>query len=80
MPDAEVAEWVKLFQVGGNAGIVVLAIIAVRVAGAFLKALNGIVDTLNKNHAETVAGQEQIKRAIVSIKPSTEQIFRERAG
>lgn len=80
MPETEVAEWLKLFQLGGNAGIVVLAIIAVRVAGAFLKALRDIVDTANKNHAETLAGQEQIKRAIVSIKPSTEEIFRSRAG
>lgn len=80
MQDAEVAEWLKLFQLGGNAGIVVLAIIAVRVAGAFLKALHAITDTLNKNHAETLAGQEQIKRAIVSIKPATEEVFRSRAG
>lgn len=80
MPDTEVTEWLKLFQLGGNAGIIVLAIIAVRVAGAFLSALKEIVVTLIKNHAEVLAGQEQIKRAIVAIHPKAEEIFRSKAG
>lgn len=80
MSDAEVTEWLKLFQVGGNAGIIVLAVIAVRVAAAFLKALTGIVDTMNANHAKVIQGQEDIKRAIVSIRPQTEEIFRQRGA
>lgn len=80
MNETEVAEWIKLFQVGGNAGIIGLFIIAVRVAGAFLKALRDIVETQNKNHAEVIASQEDIKRAIVAIRPQTEEIFRQRAG
>lgn len=80
MSETEVAEWVKLLQVGGNAGIIVLTIIAVRVAQAFLKAMRDLVVTQQENHAETIAGQEQIKRAIVSIRPQTEEIFRSKTG
>lgn len=80
MSETEVTEWLKLFQLGGNAGIIVLAIIAVRVARWFLDALKAIVDTQQKNHAETLAGQEEIKRAIVAIKPQTEELFRARGG
>lgn len=71
----EVNGWLELLKGGGNAAIIVLAIVAVRVAQAFLKALNGITETMNKNHAESVANQEAIKRAIVSRDPSAERIF-----
>lgn len=71
----EVNGWLELLKGGGNAAIIVLAIVAVRVAQAFLKALNGITETMNKNHAESVANQEAIKRAIVSRDPATERFF-----
>lgn len=71
----EVTGWLEVLKGGGNAAIIVLAIIAVRVATAFLKALTGITETMNKNHAETVANQEAIKRAIVSRDPQTERYF-----
>lgn len=71
----EVNGWLELLKGGGNAALIVLAIIAVRVATAFLGALKGIVDTMNKNHAETVANQEAIKRAIVARDPASERFF-----
>lgn len=71
----EVAGWLEVLKGGGNAAIIVLAIIAVKVAQSFLKALTGITDTMNKNHAESVANQEAIKRAIVSRDPATERYF-----
>lgn len=71
----EVAGWLEVLKGGGNAAVIVLAIIAVKVAAAFLKALNGITETMLKNHAETVANQEEIKRAIVSRDPATERFF-----
>lgn len=80
MGDAEVAQWLKLFQLGGNAGIIVLAIIAVRVAKLFLDALRAIVTTAEENHKETIAGQEEIKRGIVALKPETAELFRSRAS
>lgn len=71
----EVAGWLEVLKGGGNAAVIVLAIIAVKVAAAFLKALNSITETMLKNHAETVANQEEIKRAIVSRDPATERFF-----
>lgn len=71
----EVNGWLELLKGGGNAAIIVLAIVAVRVAQAFLKALNGITDTMQKNHAETVANQEAIKRAIVARDPRANDYF-----
>jgi hypothetical protein len=71
----EVSGWLEVLKGGGNAAIIVLAIIAVRVAQVFLKALGGIVETMNKNHAESVANQEAIKRAIVSRDPGAERFF-----
>ncbi len=71
----EFAGWLELLKGGGNAAVIVLAIVAVRVAQAFLKALNGITETMQRNHAESVANQEAIKRAIVSRDPSAERIF-----
>lgn len=79
MSGAEVTEWLKLFQVAGNAGIVVLTIIAVNVARAFLKALRDIVDTMQANQIKTVAALEDIKRAMVAINPRAETIFQQRA-
>lgn len=67
--------WIELLKGGGNAAIIVLAILGVKVAGAFLTALRGIVETLTKNHAEVIAGQEQIKRAIVARDPTTAKLF-----
>lgn len=77
---AEATEWIKLFQLGGNAGIMVLAIFAIKIGTAFLAALRGVIDTQQKNHAEVIAGQEQIKRAIVAINPGTENVFRTKQG
>ncbi len=71
----EVNGWLELLKGGGNVAIIVLAIVAVRVAQAFLKALNGITETMLKNHAETVANQEAIKRAIVARDPATSRFF-----
>lgn len=67
--------WIELLKGGGNAAIIVLAILGVRVATAFLAALKGVVDTMTKNHAETIAGQEQIKRAIVARDPGSAKFF-----
>lgn len=71
----EMVSWLELLKGGGNAAVIVLAIIAIRVAQAFLKALTGITETMQKNHAETVANQEAIKRAIVSRDPPAERYF-----
>lgn len=80
MNETEVAEWVKLLQVGGNAGIIVLTIIASKVAAAFLSALRGIRDDAAKHHAEVLAGQEDIKRSLVALNPASEQMFRKRGS
>ncbi len=69
------ANWLELLKGGGNVAIIALAVIAVNVAKAFLGALKDIVETLQKNHAETLAGQEQIKRAIVSRDPASAKFF-----
>ena len=80
MSDAEIAEWVKLLNAGGNAGIIVLCFIAVKVASAFLSALKSIVTTMQENHAAEIAGQEDIKRAIVALDPKTAALFRKVGG
>ncbi len=67
--------WIELLKGGGNAAVIVLAIIAVKVASAFLGALKGIVEKMDANHSETIAGQEQIKRAIVSRDPPSAKFF-----
>lgn len=77
MSENEVAEWLKLLQGGGSAGIIVLAILAMKVANRFLAALDKIVTTQAEHHADVIAGQESIKRAIVAGNPRAEKIFRE---
>lgn len=77
MSETEVGEWLKLLQGGGSAGIIVLALLAIKVANRFLGALEKIVTTQNTQHAAVLAGQESIKRAIVASNPRAEAIFRE---
>jgi len=67
--------WLELLKGGGNVAIIALAVIAVNVAKAFLAALKDIVETMTKNHSETIAGQEQIKRAIVARDPGAAKFF-----
>lgn len=67
--------WLELLKGGGNAAIIVLAIIAVKVATAFLGALRDVVATMLKNHAEVMSGQEKIKRAIVARDPTLAKVF-----
>jgi sensor histidine kinase regulating citrate/malate metabolism len=69
------ANWLELLKGGGNAAVIVLAILGVKVAQAFLSALKGIVETMTKNHAEQLASQEQIKRAIVARDPASAKFF-----
>lgn len=76
----EISGWLELLKGGGNAAVIVLAIIAVKVAQAFLKALTGITETMQRNHAETVANQEQIKRAIVARDPYAARAFESPKG
>lgn len=78
MSETEAAEWLKLLQGGANAGIICLVLIALKVAKAFLDALRDIRTELAALRAEVIAGQEDIKRGIVAIKPSTEPLFAER--
>lgn len=78
MSDAEIGQWVKLLQVGGNAGIIVLTIIAVKVAQAFLAELRGIKDEQTKTRVALTAGQEDIKRALVARDPQLAPMFERR--
>lgn len=71
--------WIELLKGGGNAALITLAVIAVKVANAFLAALKEITTTLTKNHAEIVAGQEQIKRAIVAFDARSAKTFDQRS-
>lgn len=77
MSESEVGEWLKLLQGGGNAAIIGLVLIAIRVAGKFLAALEKIANQSAEQHAEVIAGQEQIKRAIVAGNKAAEEIFRD---
>lgn len=65
MTDSEALEWLKLLQAGGNAGIIVLVLIAIKVANAFLAELR----KLNR-------GQEAIRLAIVARDPKAAETFR----
>lgn len=78
MTDTEVTEWLKLLQGGGNAGIIVLTIIAVKVARAFLAALRDIKDEQTKTRVQLTAGQEDIKRALVARDPQLAAMFARR--
>jgi hypothetical protein len=73
MEDA--SNWIELLKGGGNAALITLAIIAVKVANRFLAALDAITKTMTENHADVIASQEQIKRAIVSINPRAARHF-----
>ena len=73
--EPDVTNWLELLKGGGNAAIVVLAVIAVKVANRFLDALRDITTTMEKNHAEVIASQESIKRAAVASNPATAKIF-----
>jgi hypothetical protein len=65
----------KLLQGGGNAAIIGLVLIAIRVANRFLTALEKIATQHAEDHAEVVATQEAIKRAIVAGNPKAERVF-----
>lgn len=75
MSETEIAEWLKLLAGGGNAAIIVLAMLAIKVANAFLAGLRALRDDGAKQHAELIAGQEEIKRAIVAGNPRAQEIF-----
>ncbi len=64
MTPAEGTEWLRLLQGGGNAAIIVLAIVAMNVARAFLAELRALR-----------RGQEAIRLAIVAGNPKAEEIF-----
>jgi hypothetical protein len=64
----EAGEWLKLLQGGGNAAIIVLAIVAINVAKAFLAELRALR-----------RGQEAIKLAIVAGNPRAEEVLRRHA-
>lgn len=65
MNETEAAEWLKLLQGGGNAAIIILSIVAMNVARAFLAELRALR-----------RGQEAIRLAIVSGNPAAAEIFR----
>jgi hypothetical protein len=69
MSETEMSEWIKLLQGGANAGIIVLTIVAINVARAFLAELRAIR-----------RGQEAIRLAIVAGNPKAEEIFRQHAS
>lgn len=77
MSETEVGEWLKLLQGGGNAAIIGLVLIAIRVAGKFLAALEKLYVAQQENHAENTANLESIKRAIVAGNKNAEEIFRD---
>lgn len=68
MSESEASEWLKLLQGGGNAAIIVLTIVAINVARAFLAELRSLR-----------RGQEAIRLAIVAGNPKAEEIFRQHA-
>lgn len=80
MSETEVGEWVKLFQVGGNAGIIVLTIIAVKVANAFLAKLDKVAQEQVATRTEIRGDLEDIKRAMVANNPAVAPMFDRRAG
>jgi hypothetical protein len=69
MSENEAGEWIKLLQGGANAGIIVLTIVAINVARAFLAELRALR-----------RGQEAIRLAIVASNPKAEEIFRQHAA
>lgn len=77
MTETEAAEWFKLLQAGGNAGIIVLAMIAIKVANKFLDRMDRLIEENQQTREQLKAGQEQIKLAIVAGNPKLEERFRQ---
>lgn len=72
----EDANWItELLKGGGNAAIIVLCIIATKVANKFLEKLEAIVTALNNNHAENLSEIEAVKRAIIFKDPEKARFF-----